>query len=74
MDDLDLQRDRWTQVKSRIIGLWSNISDEDLERTRGNFSAISHLILHKYKESKETVVFKIAEALHANSFDEETNN
>lgn len=65
------QRDRWVQVKEKIKSQWGTISDDELERTKGNISAISNIILQKYGESKQEVASKLVDVMHAVDSEEE---
>ncbi|HXH76631.1 MAG TPA: hypothetical protein VNJ08_16790 [Bacteriovoracaceae bacterium] len=71
MNDEERQRDRWYHVKNKITETWGNISDEELETTRGNISAISHLILDKYGESKQEVASKLVDVMHSVDSDDD---
>lgn len=71
MNTEEKDSDRWARVKKKITSLWSEVSDEELERTRGNISAISNLILKKYDVSKQDVANKLVDVMHATTNDED---
>lgn len=56
--------DHWEMVKSKIIRQWSRISNVELERTRGNISAISNLILKKHDVSKKDIAKALVDIMH----------
>ncbi len=64
MVEQDDSRDRWLQAKSKIQTEWGQLTNEELEATRGNVSEITSLILKKYKESKPEVVKKLMDLVH----------
>lgn len=61
----DDSRSQWLQAKSKIKGTWHKLTEDELEKTRGNVSDITALILAKYDESKNDVVNKLMSIIHA---------
>jgi uncharacterized protein YjbJ (UPF0337 family) len=62
---------KWKEVKSGVRTLWGNITDEELEATKGNLAQISGIVQQKYGETKEMIQEKM-DSLMA-SFDNETD-
>jgi uncharacterized protein YjbJ (UPF0337 family) len=60
----DDSKDQWLQAKSKIKGTWNKLTNDELERTKGNVSEITALILAKYNESKSDVVSKLMSIIH----------
>lgn len=58
-------QDQWLQMKAKIKKAWTNLSDEELEATRGNFSEISYLILRKSDENKQQVAKRLVDIMHS---------
>lgn len=61
----------WNQVKGGVRNLWGQISDEELEKTKGSIPAISGLVQQKYGESKEVIKDKLDQLM--GSFDNKTD-
>lgn len=67
----DQIRGKWKEIKGGVRNLWGQITDDDLEKTKGNFSKISGLIQNRYGETREVVKNKLDVLLA--SFDNETD-
>ncbi len=44
---------KWKEIKGEIQKAWGNLTDDDLERTKGDATAIQGLIQQKYGKMKE---------------------
>lgn len=55
--------DNWYRVKEKLRMTW-DLSEEELEHTRGNLSEITQLILNKHEETKQSVVKKLVQLIH----------
>lgn len=62
---------KWKEIKSGVRTLWGNVTDEELEATKGNLAQISGIVQQKYGETKEMIQEKM-DSLMA-SFDNETD-
>jgi len=62
---------KWTEIKGGIRNLWAGISNEELDKIKGNIPAVMGLVQEKYGESKENIEEKIESLL--DSFDNETD-
>ena len=51
----------WLEIKGDLQKTWGNLTDDDLEKTKGDINAISGLIQQKYGEAKEKSSSKLAE-------------
>jgi len=51
----------WLKIKGDLQKTWGNLTDADLEKTKGDINAISGLIQQKYGETKEKSSAKLAE-------------
>lgn len=44
---------KWKEIKGEIQKLWGKLTNDELEQTKGNFTAIGGLIQQKYGYKKE---------------------
>lgn len=51
---------KWNEIKGEIRKTWGNLTNDDLERTKGNLTAIGGLIQQKYGEKKEEVQTRLS--------------
>lgn len=51
----DQFKSKWKSTKSEIAKKWTEITDDELEQTRGDLSKITDLIQKKYGETRESV-------------------
>jgi uncharacterized protein YjbJ (UPF0337 family) len=61
----------WKEIKRGVRNLWGRISDDEVEKTHGNLSALTGLIQDRHGEASESVRKKIDQLLA--SFDNETD-
>jgi len=61
----------WNEIKGGVRNLWGRISDEELERVKGNLQEVVSIVQEKYNESKETISEKMKRLM--DSFDNETD-
>ena len=50
---------KWKELKSEIRKTWSNITDDELEKTRGDVGAIGGLIQKRYGHSEQNYAEKL---------------
>ncbi len=62
---------KWTEIKGGIRNIWGRLTDEELERTKGNLSEIPSLVENKYNESREEIEKKFQ--MLVDSFDNQTD-
>lgn len=60
----DIVKGRWKEFKGGVRKLWGELSDDDLEETKGEMTSIAGLIQRKYGESKAEVEYKLDHLLH----------
>jgi len=62
---------RWTELKKELMEKWHELTESDLERTRGNYKSIVDLLEKKVGSSIEDASEKFAEiASHYHLYDE----
>lgn len=62
---------KWTEIKGGIRNLWGRLTDEELDRAKGNLSEIPTLVEAKYNESREEIEKKFQQLVE--SFDNDTD-
>jgi uncharacterized protein YjbJ (UPF0337 family) len=50
----------WNQIKGGVRNLWGEISEEELDKTKGSIASIQGLIHQHYGEEKESIREKIS--------------
>lgn len=61
---------KWKEIKGEIRKAWGELTDDEVERTKGNMESISGLIQQRFGLSKEQAKEKLAGVY--NKFDEKT--
>lgn len=67
----DQIKGKWKEIKGGVRNLWGNITEDELEQTKGNMTSISGIIQKKYGETKEAVKEKLDDLMA--SFDNDTD-
>ena len=62
---------KWTEIKGGVRNLWGKITDDELERVKGNLQSVSGIVQEKYGETKESISRKLDTLM--DSFDNETD-
>lgn len=52
---------KWIEMKGELQKAWGKLTDDELEKTKGDIKAISGLIQQKYGETQEKSNGKLAE-------------
>ena len=52
---------KWREIKGDLQKTWGKLTDDDLEKTKGDLKAISGLIQQRYGEEREKSNKKISE-------------
>lgn len=52
---------KWREMKGDLQKSWGKLTDDDLEKTKGDLKAISGLIQQRYGEAEEKSSGKLAE-------------
>lgn len=50
---------KWQQVKGQIQKSWEKLTDDELEKTKGDMKEITGLIQRKYGEAQDAVTEKL---------------
>jgi uncharacterized protein YjbJ (UPF0337 family) len=50
---------KWNEIKGEIQQMWGKITGDELDRTKGNVSAIGGLIEQRYGEAKDAISKKL---------------
>lgn len=62
---------KWPEIKSGLLNLWGQVTDEEIDAVRDNLFEITDLIQLRYGESKEEINSKIHRLI--DSFDNKTD-
>lgn len=46
---------KWNEVKDEVTKVWSKVTDDELEKTKGDLGQVTELIQKKYGETKESI-------------------
>ncbi len=57
----DLIKGKWLEIKGDIQKAWGNLTDDDLEKTKGDLTSIQGLIQQKYGKEKESFTQKLSD-------------
>jgi len=67
----DILKGKWVEFRGGVRNLWGQITDDEIDETKGSFSKLTGLIQQKYGESKESINQKLDRL--QDSFDNETD-
>jgi uncharacterized protein YjbJ (UPF0337 family) len=62
---------KWDEIKGGVKNLWGKVTDDDLEKIKGNIQSVSGIVEEKYGESKESIAKKLDNLM--DSFDNDTD-
>jgi len=51
--DSQIVKGKWNEFKGEMRKMWGNLTDNDLEQTKGNVKAIGGLLQQKYGQMKD---------------------
>ncbi len=57
----DTIKGKWLEIKGDIQKAWGNLTDDELEKTKGDMTSIQGLIQQKYGQAKETYTEKLSD-------------
>jgi uncharacterized protein YjbJ (UPF0337 family) len=60
---------KWQEIKGEIRTQWAKLTDDDLEKAKGNVESIAGLIQQKYGHAKEATKEKLNELMGRYSTD-----
>jgi uncharacterized protein YjbJ (UPF0337 family) len=52
---------KWTQIKGELQKAWGKLTDDDLEKTKGDMKAIGGILQQRYGDAQEKYSNKISE-------------
>ena len=52
---------KWLEIKGEVQKAWGKLTDDELEKTKGDMKSISGLIQQKYGEAQEKSDTKLSE-------------
>ena len=52
---------KWLEIKGDLQKTWGKLTDDELEQTKGDLTAVSGLLVQRYGEVQETYAAKLAE-------------
>lgn len=52
---------KWTELKGEIRKMWGSLSDDDIEKTKGNVQSLAGIVQQKYGYAKDSVADKLNE-------------
>lgn len=55
----DTVKGKWKEVKGGVQKMWGELTDDDLEKAKGDLTSLSGIIQQRYGESKEAVQTKL---------------
>lgn len=50
---------KWLEIKGEVLKAWGNLTSDDLDKTKGDMTAIGGLIQQKYGEAQEVYSGKL---------------
>lgn len=63
MMNTNIAKGKWTQVKGEIRKAWGKLTDDELEKTKGDMAQVAGLVQQKYGETQESVRERINDFL-----------
>lgn len=57
----DTIKGKWLEIKGDIQKAWGNLTDDELEKTKGDLKSIQGLIQQKYGQAQETYSQKLSD-------------
>lgn len=49
----DIVQGRWNEIKGQVKKTWGKLTDDEIEQTKGDLTALGGLIQRRYGEAKE---------------------
>lgn len=62
---------KWNEIKGGVRNLWGNITEDELDKVKGDIQSVSGIVQQKYSETKESIREKLDTLM--DSFDNETD-
>jgi uncharacterized protein YjbJ (UPF0337 family) len=54
-----IAKGKWTELKGEIRKLWGQITDDELDETRGDLTKVAGVVQRKYGETQEAIRNKL---------------
>lgn len=55
---------KWTEIKGEVQKAWGKLTNDELEKTKGDAKAITGLIMQRYGEEKDQVHKKFSDIVN----------
>ncbi len=55
---------RWLEIRGDVQKAWGKLTNDELDKTKGDIKAISGLLQQKYGETQESYGHKLTEIFH----------
>ena len=56
----DLIKGKWSEIKGEIHKAWGNLTDDEIEKTKGDMTSLKGLIQQKYGDSHDSISQRLA--------------
>jgi uncharacterized protein YjbJ (UPF0337 family) len=60
----DLVKGHWRELKGEVQRMWGNVTDDELEATKGNVNSIIGLLQQKYAKDKDSIKDKVGQLMN----------
>lgn len=60
----DTIKGKWREIKGEVQKAWGRLTDDELEKTKGDMTAIGGLIQQRYGDAKESYSQKLNDIYH----------
>ena len=55
----DTLKGKWKEMRGEVQKMWGKLTDDELDQTKGDLTALSGIIQQRYGESKESIQTKL---------------
>lgn len=55
----NIAKGKWTELKGEIRKLWGQLTDDELDQTRGDLTKVAGMVQRKYGETQEAIRTKL---------------
>lgn len=63
MKNDNLLKGKWLEIKGDLQKTWGKLTNDDLEKTRGDVKSIAGLLQQRYGEAQDTYIEKVTEII-----------
>ncbi len=57
----DVLKGKWREIKGEVQKTWGKLTDDELEKTKGDYGAIRGLVQQRYGEAREKYDDKLSD-------------